>query len=291
MLGHDASDPEGWLSQLEVRQEGGVLVRVIVTGAAGRMGRRVIEAVHTDPELELVGAVAHATHPAVGRDAGEVAGVGHVGVRLEPELASALHAAEVVIDFSVAEASLAYLRMVAESRQAMVIGTTGFTAEQRQEIGRLSQGMRCFMAPNMSVGVNVMFQVLRQLVTLLGPDYDIEILEAHHRMKIDAPSGTALRLAAIVAEALGRNPEATMVYGRHGVIGRRSDTEIGIQSVRAGDIVGEHTVLCGGMGERLELVHRSHSRDTFARGASRAAKWIVQQPPGLYSMEDLLRLA
>jgi 4-hydroxy-tetrahydrodipicolinate reductase len=143
----------------------------------------------------------------------------------------------------------------------------------------------------MSVGVQVMFQVLRQLATLLGPGYDVEILEAHHRMKVDAPSGTALRLAGIVAETLGRHLDDVAVYGRQGVVGRRSATEIGIQALRAGDIVGEHTVIFGGIGERLELVHRSHSRDTFAQGAVRAAKWVVQQPPGLYSMEDLVRPA
>src|SRR5438093_9578225 len=173
----------------------------------------------------------------------------------------------------------------------MVIGTTGFTALQREEINRLSQHTRCFMAPNMSVGVHVMFQAVRQLVTLLGPDYDVEILEAHHRTKIDAPSGTALRLAAIIAEARDYKLDDVAVYGRRGMIGQRSDTEIGIQVIRAGEIVGEHTVLFAGPGERLELVHGSQIRATFARGAVRAAKWVMQQPIGLYSMEDLLRLA
>ncbi len=203
------------------------------------MGRRVIDLVHADPALTLVGAITHAAHPALGRDAGEVAGIGPIGVVLEHACARTL----------------------------------------------------CFIAPNMSVGVNVMFQVLRQLVTLLGPGYDIEILEAHHRTKVDAPSGTALRMAAIIAEAHGNHLDDVAVYGRRGMIGRRSDTEIGIQVVRAGEIVGEHTVLFGGPGERLELVHRSQSRDTFANGALRAAKWVIQQPCGLYSMEDLLRLA
>ena len=267
------------------------MLRVIVTGATGRMGCRVIDLVHADPELELVGAVTHATHPAVGRDAGEVAGVGPLGVVLEPACTRTLSQADVIIDFSVADATLAYGHLAAAHEKAMVIGTTGFTASQREEISRLSQHMRCFMAPNMSVGVNVMFQVLRQLVTLLGPDYDIEILEAHHRTKIDAPSGTALRLAAIVAEARDKKLDDVAVYGRRGMIGPLSDAEIGIQVIRAGEIVGEHTVLFGGPGERLELVHRSQSRDTFARGALRAAKWVMQQPVGLYSMVDLLRLA
>jgi 4-hydroxy-tetrahydrodipicolinate reductase len=148
--------------------------------------------------------------------------------------------------------------------------------------------MRCFLAPNMSVGVNALFQILRQVAALL-PDYDVEIIEAHHRTKVDAPSGTALRLAAIVAERREQRLEDVAVYGRQGIVGRRTDPEIGIQAIRAGDIVGEHTVIFGGLGERLELVHRTQNRDTFAHGALRAAKWIVQQPPGLYSMEDLLR--
>jgi len=255
------------------------------------MGRRVIDLVHADPELELVGAVTHAAHAALGRDAGEVAGVGPLGVVLEATCTRTLPHAEVIIDFSVPEAALAYARLAAAHHKAMVIGTTGFTAAQREDIGRLSQSMPCFLAPNMSVGVQVMGQVLRQLVTLLGPDYDIEILEAHHRTKVDAPSGTALRLAAIVAEARGTNLDDVAVYERRGMIGRRSDTEIGIQVIRAGEIVGEHTVLFAGPGERLELVHRSQSRDTFARGALRAAQWLIQQPCGLYSMEDLVRLA
>lgn len=267
------------------------MMRVMVTGATGRMGRRVIALVHADPALALVGAVTHAAHPALGRDAGDVAGIGPIGVVLEHDAARTLPQAEVIIDFSVAEAALAYVCLAAAHQKAIVVGTTGFTASQHEEIRRLSQSMPCFIAPNMSVGVNVMFQALRQLVTLLGPGYDIEILEAHHRTKVDAPSGTALRMAAIVAEARGNSLEDVAVYGRRGMIGRRSDAEIGIQVIRAGEIVGEHTVLFGGPGERLELVHRSQSRDTFASGALRAAQWVMQQPCGLYSMEDLLRLA
>ena len=267
------------------------MIRVLVTGATGKMGRRVIDLVHADPELELVGAVTHRTHTALERDAGEVAGIGPIGVVLEHNCTRTLAQAHVIIDFSVADAALAYIRLAAAHTKAIVVGTTGFTASQHDEIRRLSQNMPCFIAPNMSVGVNVMLHVLRQLVTLLGPGYDIEILEAHHRTKVDAPSGTALRMAAVVAEARGNRLDDIAVYGRRGMIGRRSETEVGIQVVRAGEIVGEHTVLFGGLGERLELVHRSQSRDTFASGALRAAKWVMQQPRGLYSMEDLLHLA
>lgn len=267
------------------------MTRVIVSGAPGRMGRRVIDLMRTDPELTLVGALAHAAHPALGRDVGEIAGGGPLGIRLEYDLARILPQADVVIDFSVPAATLDCLRLAADAQKAMVIGTTGFSAPQRADIDRLGKTIRCFLAPNMSLGVNVLFQVLRQVATLLGADYDVEIIEAHHRTKVDAPSGTALRMAAIVAETLDRNLDDVAVYGRQGIVGQRAKTAIGIQAIRAGDIVGEHTVIFGGIGERLELVHRTQSRDTFAQGALRAARWIVQQPPGLYSMEDLLRLA
>ena len=264
------------------------MIPVIVIGAPGKMGRRLIDLIRTDSALMLIGALAHASHPALGRDVGELAGVGPMGIALDCDLAAILPQAEVVIDFSRAAATLDYLPIVAAAQKAMVIGTTGFTVPQRADIARLSTTMRCFLAPNMSLGVNVLLRVLRQVAPLL-PDYDVEIVEAHHRTKVDAPSGTALHMAAIIAEALQRNLDDVAVYGRQGTVGRRSDREIGIQAIRAGDIVGEHTIIFGGIGERLEFIHRSQNRDTFARGALRAAKWIVQQSPGLYGMEDLLR--
>ncbi|MGE3540823.1 MAG: 4-hydroxy-tetrahydrodipicolinate reductase [Candidatus Tectimicrobiota bacterium] len=264
---------------------------MLVTGATGKMGRRVLDLVHADTELTLVGAVTHAAHAAVGRDAGELAGLGPIGVPVEHTCVPRMPETDVIIDFSVPEAALEYARLAAVHQKAIVIGTTGFSTAQQEALRLLSQRMRCFLAPNMSVGVNVLFQALRQLVTSLGPGYDVEIMEAHHRTKVDAPSGTALRLASIVAAARGVQMDEVAVYGRHGLVGRRSDTEIGIQAMRAGDIVGEHTIFLAGTGERLELIHRSHSRDTFASGALRAAKWILKQPNGLYSMEELLSLA
>ena len=245
------------------------MTRVVVTGAAGRMGQRVIAMMQADAQLTLVGAVTHSRHPTLRRDAGEVAGGGTAGVSMSDDASLALDQADVAIDFSVPDAAMTYLNTAAELGKAMVIGTTGFTAAQRYEIERLSRKTACFLAPNMSVGVHVMYQALRQLVTLLGSDYDVEILEAHHRTKIDAPSGTALRLASIVSEAQGSNLDDVAVYGRQGKVGRRPNSAIGIQAVRAGDIVGEHTVLFGGIGERIELTHRSQSRDTFVRGALR----------------------
>ena len=264
------------------------MIPVIVIGAPGKMGRRLLDLIRLDPELELVGALAHSAHPALGKDVGELAGIGPVGISLDDDLAAMLPKADVIIDFSRAAATMEYMPMVATAQKAMVIGTTGFTASQQADIIRLSTTMRCFLAPNMSLGVNVLFQVLRQVAALL-PDYDVEIIEAHHRTKVDAPSGTALHMAAIIAEILHRNLDDVAVYGRQGIVGRRSDCEIGIQAIRAGDIVGEHTIIFAGVGERVEFIHRSQNRDTFARGALRAARWIVQQPPGLYNMEDLLR--
>ena len=253
------------------------------------MGQRVIAMIQADAQFTLAGAVTRSQHPTVGRDVGEVVGGGAAGVKITDDAVSVLAQADVAIDFSVPEAAVTYLKAASDLGKAMVIGTTGFTAAQHDEIQQLSQRAPCFLAPNMSVGVHVMYQALRQLVVLLGPDYDIEILEAHHRTKVDAPSGTALRMASIVAEAQGTNLDDVAVYGRQGRVGQRPDSAIGIQAVRAGDIVGEHTVLFGGVGERIELIHRSQSRDTFARGAVRAAAWIVRQHPGLYGMDDLLR--
>ena len=253
------------------------------------MGQRVIAMLQADAQFTLAGAVTRSQHPTVGRDVGEVVGGGAAGVKITDDVAPVLAQADVAIDFSVPEAAVAYLKAASDIGKAMVIGTTGFTAAQHEEIQQLSQGAPCFLAPNMSVGVHVMYQALRQLVTLLGPDYDIEILEAHHRTKVDAPSGTALRMASIVAEAQGTDLDEVAVYGRQGRVGQRPLSAIGIQAVRAGDIVGEHTVLFGGIGERIELIHRSQSRDTFARGAVRAAAWIARQNPGLYGMDDLLR--
>lgn len=265
------------------------MIRAIVTGASGRMGRRLIALMQDDSQCQLAGAVAHAETAALGRDAGDLAGVGTVGIPLVSDLSGVLAASDVVIDFSVAEASLVYLQQAAAAGKPMVIGTTGFTPEQRQEIARLSQIVPCLLAPNMSVGVQVMFQLLRQAAMLLGPDFDVEIIEAHHRTKIDAPSGTALRMGDIVAATRGQRLEEAAVHGRQGMIGRRSDAEIGFQAIRGGDIVGEHTVIFAGIGERIELIHRSQSRDNFVRGALRSAHWIVNQPPALYGMEEMLQ--
>ncbi len=264
---------------------------VVVAGAAGRMGQRIVACLRDIPELRLAAALEAAAHPALGRDAGELAGVGHVGVPVGADPAAAITRDRVLVEFSVPEASLAHLRLVAQTGARAVIGTTGFAAAQREEIATLARRAAILVSPNMSVAVNVAFKLLATMARALGDDYDVEITETHHRFKKDAPSGTALRMAEVVAEALGRDLGAVAVYGRQGLPGERTRSEIGILSARSGDVVGEHTVSFGALGERLELIHKAHSRDTFARGALRAARWIAGRPPGLYSMQDVLGLA
>jgi 4-hydroxy-tetrahydrodipicolinate reductase len=197
----------------------------------------------------------------------------------------------VLIEFSVPEASLAHLKLVARSGARAVIGTTGFSAAQRAEIADLAKDAAILISPNMSVATNVAFKLLATMAKALGDEYDVEITETHHRFKKDAPSGTALRMAEVVAAALGRDLDQVAVFGRQGLPGERTRPEIGILSLRSGDVVGEHTVSFGTLGERLELVHRAHNRDTYARGALRAARYVAGRPPGLYSMADVLGLA
>ncbi|MDB9823460.1 4-hydroxy-tetrahydrodipicolinate reductase [Deltaproteobacteria bacterium] len=264
------------------------MIKAIVAGAAGRMGARIINMIHHSEDITLAGAFEHPESASVNRDAGETAGVGETGVRISGSLEEVIGLGDVVIDFTSPDATVKNIRMVSVHDLSMVIGTTGITGDILQEVEELAKKIRCVMAPNMSVGVNVMFRIAAEMAAVLGDDYDIEILEAHHRLKKDAPSGTAIGLARILAESTGRDLERAAVYERKGIIGERSDEEIGIQTLRAGDITGDHTVMFGGIGERLELIHRAHNRDNFARGAVRAAKWIVNQPVGLYDMQDVL---
>ncbi|HVO67312.1 MAG TPA: 4-hydroxy-tetrahydrodipicolinate reductase [Syntrophales bacterium] len=264
------------------------MVKAIVTGAGGRMGGRIITLLSADKSLKLVGAIEQKGHDLIGKDIGEKLGLGKVGVTVDDRLTACIDKADVVIDFTHHEASLNHLEVAAEKGRAIVIGSTGFTADEMARIKELAAKTRCVQSPNMSIGVNVMFKVLDYVAGVLGDDYDVEIVESHHHLKKDAPSGTALKMAQILAGKLGRDLEKVGVYTRKGMIGERTRTEIGIQTLRAGDIVGEHTVMFGGVGERLEFIHRAHSRDNFARGAIMAAKWIVDQKNGLYDMQDVL---
>jgi 4-hydroxy-tetrahydrodipicolinate reductase len=266
------------------------MVRAIVSGAAGRMGGRIIHMMEGVEGISLAGAFERPDHPAVGQDVGAVVGLPPKGLKLAGSIGEVLDKGEVVIEFTHPEPSLSHLWQVADAGKAMVMGTTGFSPAQISEIHTLASRAHLVFAPNMSVGVNLMFKVVSDIARVLSQGYDVEILEAHHRLKKDAPSGTAIKLAQVIAQALERNLEEVGVYARRGIIGQRTDEEIGIQTLRAGDIVGEHTVMFGGIGERLEIIHRAHSRDNFARGAVRAALWIVSQPPGLYDMQDVLGL-
>jgi 4-hydroxy-tetrahydrodipicolinate reductase len=263
-------------------------VKAIVVGAAGKVGGRIVHIINETPSIELSQAVERPDHPAIGRDIGEIIGLGKMGILLEKAMKKEKGA--VIINFSSPQASMESLEFARENGLAAVIGTTGLSPAQTERLREISKSMRCVFSPNMSVGVNVMFQVVRDVARVLGPEYDIEILEAHHRLKKDSPSGTAVKLGEVIADAIGRNFAQVGVYGRKGMVGERTRDEIGMQVIRAGDIVGEHTVLFGGVGERLEIIHRAHSRDNFARGAVRAALWIVNQPNGLYDMQDVLGL-
>jgi 4-hydroxy-tetrahydrodipicolinate reductase len=264
---------------------------VVVAGAAGRMGSRLVALLQQETELRLAAALEAPGHPALGRDAGESAGVGRIGIPIAADVEAALGRDRILIEFSVPEASLAHARLVERHGGRAVIGTTGFSAAQREELARIGRGAPLLVSPNMSVAVNVAFKVLADMARMLGDDYDVEIVETHHRFKKDAPSGTALRMAEVVAQALGRDLATTAVYDRHDRLAERTRKEIGMAALRSGDVVGEHTVSFASLGERLELTHRAHSRDNFARGALRGARFIATARPGLYSMQDVLGLA
>jgi 4-hydroxy-tetrahydrodipicolinate reductase len=262
-------------------------IKAIVVGAAGRMGVRLVHIIQETPPMKLFRAVDRPDHPLIGKDIGEVVGLGKLGIPLEGELKSG---GDVLINFTNPQASMESIVFAQKSGLAAVVGTTGLSSEEMEKVREHSKSVRCVLAPNMSVGMNVMFRIAQEVARVLGPEYDIEILEAHHRMKKDSPSGTAAKLGELIANAIGRDFGRVGVYGRKGMVGERTKEEIGMQVIRAGDIVGDHTVLFGGIGERLEITHRAHSRDNFARGAVRAALWVVNQPNGLYDMQDVLGL-
>ncbi len=264
--------------------------RIIVTGATGRMGGRIIALLKEYSELQLAGALEKKGSEGIGRDIGALLGTGETKVLLSDALENIIGNGDVLIDFTAPAATLQNVKLAAENKKAVVIGTTGFSKDDIETIRHLSGKIPIVLAPNMSVGVNLLFKILQDVARVLGDDYDIEIIEAHHRLKKDAPSGTALKMAQVIAEAVKRNLDEVAVYARKGTIGERTKQEIGIQTVRAGDIVGEHTVLFGGLGERIEITHKASSRDTFARGALKAAIWVAEKKAGLYDMQDVLGL-
>lgn len=264
--------------------------RIAVAGVNGRMGRVLVEATVQNPETTLGAALVRQGSPLVGQDAGQLAGVGSLNCAIVDDLARVSSEFDVLIDFTAIEATLANLETCRRLRRAMVIGTTGLSAEQKAQLAEAGRDIPLVFAPNMSIGINVLLGVVAQTARLLGEGYDAEIIEAHHRYKVDAPSGTALRLGEAVAEAYGRNLAEVAVYGREGHTGARDPATIGFATVRGGDVVGDHTVLFAGIGERIELTHKASSRMTFAQGAVRAAIWLQHQPPGLYDMQDVLGL-
>lgn len=263
--------------------------RIGVTGAAGRMGRMLIETIaDSDLDIRLTAAVERAGSSLIGADAGELVGREPNGVAIVGELAEVIGDIDVLIDFTVPVATLANTEICAANGVAMVIGTTGLTPEQDQTLFSNCGGIALCKASNFSTGVNLAFKLLEQAAAVLGDDVDIEIVEAHHRHKIDAPSGTALSMGEVVANALGRNLRDVAVYGREGQTGARDRQTIGFATVRAGDIVGDHTVIFAADGERLEITHKASSRLAFARGAVRAAAWLAGRPAGCYDMQDVL---
>jgi 4-hydroxy-tetrahydrodipicolinate reductase len=264
------------------------MTRIAITGAAGRMGRSLIEACQQTAGLDLSVALEHPDSSLLGSDAGELAGIGKLGVLIGADLAAVIDEFDVLIDFTRPEPALANLEICRQAGRRMVIGTTGFSEEQKAQIKTASQELGVVFAPNMSVGVNVCLKLLDLAARVLGDDVDVEVIEAHHRHKVDAPSGTALRMGEVVAEALGRDLKTCAVYGREGHTGERERKTIGFETIRAGDIVGDHTVMFAGTGERIEITHKASSRMTFANGALRAAGWLMDQDAGLFDMQDVL---
>ena len=267
------------------------MIRVVVTGVVGRMGKTVARMVHEQQDMKVVGGTERKGSSAIGSDVGEAAQLGPLGVLVADDLGRAIEGgeAQLVIDFTSAGASLEHARICAARGVPMVIGSTGFSPDGKAELARSAQRIPVMMSPNMSVGVNLVIKVAAQLAQVLGDSFDVEILEAHHRTKKDAPSGTALRIAEEVAATQRRKP-SDLRLSREGEIGERPRREIGVQTLRGGDVVGEHTIFFFGEGERVELTHRATSREQFARGALRAARWVVSRPPGLYDMQDVLGL-
>ena len=266
------------------------MIKIAVCGAAGRMGQRIINSIIEAEGTSFCGALERPGHPQIGEDAGLLAGCGTTGVHITDSLNAVVAACDVLIDFTSPKVSLKNLELCALHGKAIVIGSTGFTPEERALAAELAKDIPAVLAPNMSVGVNVCFKVLKDVAKTLGDDFDVEIVELHHNKKKDAPSGTAVRMGEVVAEALGRDYNKVANYHREGICGERTKEEIGMQTVRGGDIVGEHTVYFIGQGERIEISHRAMTRDMFSRGSVRAAKWVVGKAPGIYDMQDVLGL-
>ena len=265
-----------------------IMTRVAINGAAGRMGQALVTACHQTEQLELTAAVSRPSSPSVGQDAGLLAGLGPLGVTINDSLEAVIDTVDIVIDFTRPGPAMESLALCVRHKKALVIGTTGFSDSEKKTIKESAQTIPVVLAPNMSVGVNLCLNLLKIAAGVIGEETDIEIIEAHHRHKVDAPSGTALRMGEVVAEALGRDLNSSAVWSREGHTGPRDPKSIGFSVIRAGDIVGEHTVLFADEGERVEITHKASSRMTFAKGSMRAASWLIEQKAGLYDMQDVL---
>ncbi len=266
------------------------MLRIAITGAAGRMGKTLIEACHQAEGCSVNAAIERTGMTLLGADAGEISGVGLLSVTLVDNIVDVLDDFDTLIDFTSIEATLKNLEVCKNNGKHIIIGTTGFNDEQKLLIEQAGQQTAVVFAPNMSVGVNLCLKLLQTAAAIFNEDYDIEVIEAHHRHKVDAPSGTALRMGEVIADTLGRDLNSCAVYGRQGHTGARKADTIGFETIRAGDIVGEHTVMFATEGERVEITHKASSRMTFAKGAVRAAKWLQQKDSGLYDMQDVLGL-
>lgn len=266
------------------------MMRVAIVGASGRMGLSLLKAVAQSGDLSLAVAVARSGSLVLGKDAGELAGIGFSGVKVIDDLASAIKQFDVLIDFTRPDISMDYIEQCRQVGKKLVIGTTGYSDAQKAKIAEAAKDTAIVMAPNMSVGVNLTLKLLEIAAKIMGEYTDIEIIEAHHRHKVDAPSGTALRMGEVIAKTLNRDLKDYAVYGREGITGERDRKTIGFSTIRAGDIVGEHTVMFADEEERVEITHKASSRMTFANGAVRAAVWLADKPNGLYDMQDVLGL-
>ncbi len=263
-------------------------IKIGVCGAAGRMGKTILEVCNETDNVETAAAIEYGGSSMIGIDAGEQAGIGKIGILISDDIAKIVDHIDVLIDFTIATSLTENLEKCRDAGKAMVIGTTGLDDSQKALISKAAEDIPIVFAPNMSVGVNLCLKLLEMAAQVIGDDTDIEIIEAHHKHKKDAPSGTALRMGEVIADTLGRDLKECAVYGREGITGERNKNTIGFETIRAGDIVGEHTVLFASAGERVEITHKATSRKTFASGAVRAAQWLADKDKGLFDMQDVL---
>ncbi len=266
------------------------MIKVIVCGGCGKMGSKVSQLINQNEDMKLVGVIESPSHPDIGKDWGTTIGLGKTDIIISDNLEETIQKADQVVEFTNPQVSIHHLEIVSKYKKAMIVGTTGFSPEEIGKIKNLARNIPFLLSPNMSLGVNLLFKLAVEVATALGDDYDIEIMEAHHRFKKDAPSGTAKKLAQEIARAKNINLNEVVIYGREGMIGERKRGEIGIHSIRSGDITGEHTVMFTALGERLELTHKAHSRDTFAYGTIQAIKFMKGKPAGFYEMKDVLKI-